>query len=88
MLSVRPPRPIEVKKLIANLRLAWVSLGKIPSYHSWQVLSLMRSFSFTSPRVLESSCAANMPESAVCCSPRRILCQAIDCSTLIEATHG
>ena len=55
MESVRPPRPMDVKKLMAKRRLACVSLGKMPSYHSWQVLSLMRSFSLTRPRVLDSS---------------------------------
>lgn len=31
------------------------TLGKMPSYHSWQVGSLSRSLSFTRPRVLDSS---------------------------------
>lgn len=51
-----PPRPIEVKKLMAKRMLRGESLGKMPSNQSWQVGSASRLFRLTKPSVSASSC--------------------------------
>lgn len=53
--SVKPPRPMEVKKLIANLVFFGVSLGMIPWKYSAMFLSCNLSFSLRSPKDSESS---------------------------------
>ncbi len=56
ILSVMPPRPMEVKKLMAKRMLAWVSLGKMPSKKGCSMGVCSRSFSFSRPRLSLSSC--------------------------------
>lgn len=54
-LSVRPPRPIEVKKLMANRVFLGLSFGKMPSNESCIIGSDNLSFSLRRPRCSESS---------------------------------
>jgi hypothetical protein len=53
--SVKPPRPMEVKKLMANLVFLGVSLGIIPWKYSAMPASCSRWFSFLRPSASESS---------------------------------
>ncbi len=47
--SVSPPKPIDVKKLMANLVFCGLSRGKSPSKASCNVVSLILRLSFTKP---------------------------------------
>lgn len=53
--SVKPPRPMEVKKLIANLTFFGVSRGMIPWKYSAMLGSFKRSLSLRRPSASESS---------------------------------
>lgn len=59
-LSVIPPRPIDVKKLMANLVFFGWSLGNIESNESFMVGSLRRSLSRRMPRCSDNSCNQNV----------------------------
>ena len=47
--SVNPPRPMEVKKLMANRVLRGLSLGNRPSKNGWRVSSFNLAFSLGRP---------------------------------------
>ena len=53
--SVKPPRPMEVKKLIANLTFFGVSRGMMPWKYSAMLGSFKRSLSLRRPSASESS---------------------------------
>ena len=53
--SVKPPKPMDVKKLIANLTFFGVSRGMMPWKYSAMLASINRTFNFRSPSASESS---------------------------------
>ena len=53
--SVNPPRPMEVKKLMANRVLRGLSLGNRPSKNGWRVSSFNLAFSLGRPMYSHSS---------------------------------